>query len=335
MTPNRSATTVQAARKRLPHRMRVALTVLGVLLLAAQAAWAPDALRAAPRVAVDRVQIVVDDRMLTAREVSGYRELRLAQVKAQYTGADRERLLATLDKDVIDELVQRLLLESRARDLNITVGEEELQGRVDAIISRDPAAARQYAEDQLKDYVLKDILTRRVLQREVYAKIVIPNEQVAAECRRQNQDAREIDVGHILVRGDDRQAQEKARELRRRLVQGAPFEELAAAESQDPAVARNKGRLGYISRGQFVKAFEDAAFALPVGTVSEPVRTEFGYHIIEVFGERARKGLDCDKIDSATANRFRDQLAADARAEELQAYFKRLRAEADIRVMTP
>ncbi|MBI3993208.1 MAG: peptidylprolyl isomerase [Candidatus Lambdaproteobacteria bacterium] len=310
--------------------------VPGALLLAAVVlAWAPAAPLAAPRVLVDRVQIVVDERMLTAREVTSYRELRLAQITAQYSGAERESLLSTLDNDVVDELVQRLLLESRARDLKITVSDEELQGRVDAIISRDPVAARQYAEDQLKDYVLKDILTRRVLQREVYANIAIPREEVAAECRRQNHDSREIDVGHILVRGQDPQALDKAREIRRRLLDGAPFEALAAAESQDPAVARNRGRLGFISRGQFVKAFEDAAFGLPVGTVSEPVHTEFGYHIVKVFGERARQNVDCERMDSVTANRIHDQLAGEARAKELQAYFKRLRAEADIRVLTP
>ncbi len=82
-------------------------------------------------------------------------------------------------------------------------------------------------------------------------------------------------------------AQEKADDLKRRLEAGESFEELAKAESDDPGSAELGGDLGYFSRGLMDKAFEDAAFAMQVGEISEPVRSSFGFHIIRLTGIQA------------------------------------------------
>lgn len=75
---------------------------------------------------------------------------------------------------------------------------------------------------------------------------------------------------------------QRAREVRQQIVDGADFAEVAARESADPGSRAAGGDLGTVSRGQMVKPFEDAVFSLPVGEVSEPVETQFGYHIIQV-----------------------------------------------------
>ncbi|MFB3829300.1 MAG: peptidylprolyl isomerase [Bryobacteraceae bacterium] len=105
-----------------------------------------------------------------------------------------------------------------------------------------------------------------------------------------------LKVRHILVRvkgspvpiqpGDkDRTEEEalaKASELRKKIANGGDFAELAKTESDDLASGQHGGDVGAIRRGSMVPSFEQAAFALPVGQVSEPVKTNFGYHLIRV-----------------------------------------------------
>jgi peptidyl-prolyl cis-trans isomerase C len=91
----------------------------------------------------------------------------------------------------------------------------------------------------------------------------------------------------------EEEALAKAQELRKNLVAGADFAAIAKAESDDTGSGANGGSLGpAFHRGQMVPAFEDAAFALPVGQVSEPVKSQFGYHLIKVEKHEAKSYED-------------------------------------------
>ena len=95
-----------------------------------------------------------------------------------------------------------------------------------------------------------------------------------------------IDVSHILISTDKRALQEAAtlaREIHLQLaVDPARFEELLAAHSDDPAAAPTQGRFTGVKRGDMVQAFEDTAFSLDTGVISQPVLTQYGYHIIRL-----------------------------------------------------
>ena len=103
----------------------------------------------------------------------------------------------------------------------------------------------------------------------------------------------DIEVSHILFRIDfpneEAQALEKAKKARKRLKK-EDFAKVAAEVSEDPSVVENKGYLGYTTGGQFVFPFERAAYNLKVGEISQPVRTQFGYHIIKLHNRRPSKG---------------------------------------------
>lgn len=87
---------------------------------------------------------------------------------------------------------------------------------------------------------------------------------------------RTVRASHILV-----DTEEEALELKKRIENGESFESLAQEYSK--CMSREKGgNLGFFKRGQMVKPFEDAAFSLPVGVVSDPVKTEYGWHLIKV-----------------------------------------------------
>jgi peptidyl-prolyl cis-trans isomerase C len=80
----------------------------------------------------------------------------------------------------------------------------------------------------------------------------------------------------------DDEALAKAKDLRAKIVAGGSFEALAKAESDDTGSGANGGALGEFTRGRMVPQFEESAFKLAVNEVSEPVKTQFGYHVIQV-----------------------------------------------------
>ena len=88
--------------------------------------------------------------------------------------------------------------------------------------------------------------------------------------------ANKIKCSHILV-----QKQSEAIVILDRIRQGEKFGKLARELSIDSGSAKRDGNLGYFSRGRMVKEFETAAFNLEVGKISEPVKTQYGYHIIK------------------------------------------------------
>ena len=88
--------------------------------------------------------------------------------------------------------------------------------------------------------------------------------------------ANKIKCSHILVK-----KQSEAIAILDRIRQGEKFGKLARELSVDSGSAKRDGNLGYFSRGKMVKEFETAAFNLEVGKISEPVKTQYGYHIIK------------------------------------------------------
>ena len=88
-----------------------------------------------------------------------------------------------------------------------------------------------------------------------------------------------IKCSHILV-----EKQSEALAIMERLKSGEKFGKLAKELSTDSGSAKRDGNLGYFTKGMMVKPFEETAFKLQIGETSEPVKSEFGYHIIKRFG---------------------------------------------------
>lgn len=88
-----------------------------------------------------------------------------------------------------------------------------------------------------------------------------------------------IKCSHILVN-----KQSEALSILERIKKGEKFGKLAKESSIDTGSAKRDGNLGYFTKGMMVKPFEEAAFKLEIGQVSEPVKSEFGYHIIKRMG---------------------------------------------------
>ncbi len=110
----------------------------------------------------------------------------------------------------------------------------------------------------------------------------------------------EVSASHILIRvsedaspADTLKAYNKVIELRKRILKGEDFDQVARGKdgSEDESVRQNGGALGYFSAFQMVYPFESAAYNTPVGQVSMPVRTKFGYHLVKVNDKRPARGI--------------------------------------------
>jgi parvulin-like peptidyl-prolyl isomerase len=113
----------------------------------------------------------------------------------------------------------------------------------------------------------------------------------------------------------DAEALALANELRNRILAGEDFAALAGAYSDDTGSGANGGDLGWFGKGRMVAPFEEAAFSRPVGEVSEPVETDFGYHLIEVIEKDPARAKDEAQLQQERAQAFqtwlRGQLASD------------------------
>lgn len=152
----------------------------------------------------------------------------------------------------------------------------------------------------------------------------------------------EIRASHILIKceanaspADTMNALNRIRQIRARILNGEDFATLARESSEDPSAKDNSGDLGYFTVFQMVYPFEEAAFNTPVGQVSQPVRTRYGYHIINVADRRPARGemltahiMVKDRKDDSGANvgemkirEIYDKLVAGEKFDELASKF--------------
>lgn len=141
-----------------------------------------------------------------------------------------------------------------------------------------------------------------------------------------NQVIRQTHARHILVKTtavlDDDQARAKLNNLRQRLLNGADFAELARANSDDAASAVDGGDLGWSNPGELVPEFEKVMGSLQPGQISEPFRSPYGWHIVEVLGRR-----DYDGTEEVLRTQARQILRARKIEEQTELWERRLRDE--------
>lgn len=213
--------------------------------------------------------------------------------------------------DAVANLWVDYVLLAHAADTDPTLGSVDVRPLVDPIIEQQIFI--RYNEQVIKpDTSMTDEELLQIYQRE--------------------QPGTEIRARHILLRvaPDATPAQRDsilaaARDLRAQAVAGANFAKLAEEHSQDPGSARQGGDLGFFSRGQMVAPFDEAAFALGIGEISDVVETPFGYHIIKL---EERKGPTLAEIKDT----FREQARANKAMRATQDYIKRLTDSLEIKV---
>ena len=144
-----------------------------------------------------------------------------------------------------------------------------------------------------------------------------------------SQIVRQTHARHILIRTNevtsDEDARQRLQQLRERIIDGDDFDTLARSNSDDKASAIKGGDLGWSTPGNLVPEFEEQMDLLAIGETSQPFKTQFGWHIVQVLGRR-----DYDATDETRRDQARKAVRDEKAEEALEAYLRRLRDEAYI-----
>lgn len=134
----------------------------------------------------------------------------------------------------------------------------------------------------------------------------------------------QVSVAHVLIatndERDDAAALARAQEVLKKARAGEDFTKLAQEYSDDPSVGRNKGDLGYFGVGQMVKPFEEAAFAMSKrGQLSEPVKTQYGYHILRYEGRKPAAKLAFEDVKQELLDEQKAAFYSEAKSSKISA----------------
>jgi len=217
------------------------------------------------------------------------------------TRAQFEELLAALPEQVRATAATQRGKRQLAEQLSevIAIAQEARKRKLD----QSPAVQQMIALQT--DQVLAGVLARQVSNEKK------PDEAAMhAYFDQHKSEFESVKASHILIRFKgssaparpgqkdltDEEALAKAQDIRKKLMDGADFAATAKAESDDVGSGSKGGSLGTFGHGQMVPPFEKAAFALPLNQISEPVKSQFGYHVIKVE-ERTSKTFEQAKPD--------------------------------------
>ncbi len=178
-------------------------------------------------------------------------------------------------KDYLVQFVADMILVSKAAEAQKMADSESFKHRI-------AFAREKLLMEEMLQSVGKAALTDEAMHK------------VYDEAVKQMGEVQEVHARHILIRaapGDEKAskaAEDKIKAIIVRLKKGEDFEKVAKELTEDPSGKANGGDLGYFSKEQMVPEFSDVAFKLEKGQISEPVKTQFGWHVIKVDDKRVK-----------------------------------------------
>lgn len=264
----------------------------------------------------------------TVAEVNGEKITR-QELEQKYAQLPDQYKLFITEEAFLDQIINVKLLLQDAKRQAIVVSEDEVELELNNIKRQAPTEEafedllnqRNIKLPELKKQISEQLTINKLLNETVLSKIEIADSKITGYYNDNINDFKakegEIRVRHILVAQE-----EQAKQLLKDLQAGKDFSELAKLTSIDTASAIRGGDLGFITKGQMVKEFEDAAFDLKAGQLSSIVKTQFGYHIIK---------REANNIPYAEAKeQIKQILLNEISNNAIEIYINQLRAEAKI-----
>jgi parvulin-like peptidyl-prolyl isomerase len=252
-------------------------------------------------------------------------------------------------RQVLPQLVAFNLAKAYARENGIEVSEEEVQDEIDQTkeeLAQQAEAAGQggdpeelfqealgkfgFTEASFRQEVRTSLLVRKV--QEAAVGDVQPTEAEIRDFYEKNKDTQFTKperrcIRHILFGPDE---EEKANEVKSELEDGGDFAKLAEENSQDPGSKEKGGDLGCRPKGGFAPEFDDAAFGAKEGEIVGPVKTEFGYHLIEVTDIQPEEEVP---LEEATPE-IEERLSQQRQATEFEAWIQDQLEERNVKYLS-
>lgn len=304
-------------------------------------------LAAPPRSRADdlnRIVLRVNDEILTLYDYQKQKSMAVTQIlSSQLPPAEQQERIAQVGKQITQELFRELLLESRAKQLRITVTDEQVEEAVQELLKRqgieDEAALRQALAsagmtlDQLRDNMRREITFSQVVGREVTSKIDVAEEELRAYYRANTEQfvvPEERWLKEVIVLeasgASDEELAETAQEIREKLLQGGEFEEVIepyrAAELTTGVID-----LDWLEKNELDPDLAEVAWKLTPGAYSEPVLSRGGLHILHLAGLREEeqkpfKDVEDQILAIERSRRFNKQMQTFMADLERNAYVK-------------
>lgn len=236
---------------------------------------------------------VVDGQTLAMRDykhrLEGVKKQYAQQMGVNFQNEAGKAVLADLETKILAKMVEGALIREETQKRHIEPSAADLDTEFDSILKANFGNDKAKLNERLAQLNLTEAEVRDQIadSKRVQALMdALSGSDKVAEAEAQayykdhtlefQRDA-EVKASHILVSDEA-----EAKQLKAQIDGGADFADLAKAHSKDPGSGAKGGDLGFFRKGQMVPEFEKVAFSTPVGKVSEPVKSKFGYHIIKV-----------------------------------------------------
>ena len=233
-------------------------------------------------------------------------------------------------RGILNQMIQSDLIDQYAQENHIDPSSTQIDDELNKLKARYPNGQFDMIVKQqgLTDSDVRNILRQQLVLQQAVAKKVPPitDAQVAAFFKQNHamfDKPEQVRARHILV--PDLKTAEM---IEAKLKAGGNFAALAKQYSADPASKDKGGELGFFGHGQMVQPFDQAAFSLPVGKISQPVKSPFGYHIIQV--EEKKPAVKATLAGSQA--QIRQTLLQQAEQQRIQPFLQELHSKATITV---
>jgi len=234
-----------------------------------------------------------------------------------------------LREDILEMLVQDSLVKTHVLSTGFTIQDDVFDAKyaeLNTMLAEDAETKAMYDEIGVTEDFLKLQVKGSILMEE-FARLI--NESIEKETARLEElyasERVQVSARHILVEDEATAAEVKAK-----LDAGEDFSALVTQYSKDTGSVSTGGDLGYFARGVMVAEFEESAFTLPVGAISDPVQSSFGFHIIKVEDALTVNQLIEKGEEEAVINDFKQQIKDGLYNEFYTAKVEELKAAATI-----
>ncbi len=278
------------------------------------------------------VAATVNGEPIYTAEVDRYVREIGARFGVDFSKGDAARQRQQVARSVLDQLIERTLILQEARRTGRLASDAAVEDRLREIARAFPSpeefdrALQQQgvSRAELRDRVRFELTVRRILDD---LRVPAPTDQEARAYFQAHREAfdepERVRVRHVLLR-----TEAEARVALARLRAGESFAQVAKELSQDPGTRDRGGEVGLVAPGQTVPEFEQVAFRLKPGELSEPVRTSFGYHIVQVTEKLPARKATWEGVRQQVLELLREN----KRREAFEAWVKELRGRAKIAV---